>query len=290
MKVIVGTRDLRQALASVAPHVSPDKEHTTLYRLRCEVGAVNLSVSAASGYTAAHAIVSVIDNEHGEAGSWDLQPSDAKEILALFPIGKGHEDQDTLRLEVDREHVTVTDVSGLFPGKELTLPRLADDELFPDVPGLIGSNLESGSAFEDFAGEVMSTFGPQLKGFLAATSAYSEPLVLQPVGAIQPRLLITCGESFIGLLSMLAPDGEEGAARIRDWRRAWSMRLPAAPTRRNPEPPAGDGDGDGEVPDEGDPEDEEQPVDLHTAADFLTDNVRSLRGSGVSVSFTPATD
>lgn len=236
----VATKDLRQALASVLPHASPDPDDQVFNRLRVEVGPVNVTVTASTGYTVGHAIVSVLDNHDGEVGDpFDLSPVDVKELLALFKTGKDTEFDQTLRVDVDDQHTTVTDTAGLFDGKALQLPRLPLHESFPDLLGMLGKHIRVAVVGDPESGRIHAN-GVMLGAFTAAARAYSSPLVIEPVGSGTPRLLVTCGESFIGLLMTIRVD-EEDEAQQQGWRASWTERLPAsaaknAKARRNLQP------------------------------------------------------
>jgi len=232
---VVGTLDIRQALLSVVPHVEPDPEMSLFHRVRVGVGPVNVTVSATEGHTAAHAIVSLVDNEDGEFDvTFDLSPLDVKEILTLFKVAKADEGLgDTLRLNVDKDHVTITDVSGLFPGKALVLPRQADQDTYPDVPLMIACHMNAQFIGVD---DRLVVTGPRLKAFALAAAAYGEPLVLEPTG-LSAAFVVHCGESFVGLLMPIRQD-DETRAQITAWRDAWITRLPspANPIRLIKEP------------------------------------------------------
>ena len=145
--ITVETADLRRALVAVGPHASKDPDDSALYRVRLSVGTENVSVSATNRYSAGLALMSVLEHD-GELVDIDLSSQDVKEILALFKGTKGGEDEigDTLRLLTTEQHTVVTDVSGLFPGKSLSLPKFATSDLFPSIPRLAQKILTRPSA------------------------------------------------------------------------------------------------------------------------------------------------
>lgn len=240
--IVVGTLDLRQALQSVVQHTLPGEDEIFQGRVRCEVGEVNLDVFATNGYTAGHAIVSVQENRDGEVEApFDLTAGQVNEVLAVFKVAKEREAQAQLRVSVDEEHVCVTDCSGLFDGKSLSLPKTPLHEQYPDVRGLLGKHLDLGQVGAAQRSLLLAN-GDMLRAFTAAARAYKEPLAIEAVGSGNPRLLITCGESFIGLLMTMSVEaaGDHGDD-IRDWREAWRRRLPRFQRDvRRPDPPAGD--------------------------------------------------
>lgn len=219
----VALPDVRAGLTSVVPHVEPDPELPALHRVRLEVGSVNVTVTASNGFTAALAIVSVEDNHDGELARFDLSPTDVKKILGLF---KQHKDGagQMLRFDVTDLHVKVTDISGLFDGESLTLLRIADGDSFPDIAAVIARSISQVGAPTDR----LVTNGSLVKLFTVAASAYGRPLVIEPTGT-RSGLLISCGESFLGLLMPIRLD-EDKEAQMRSWRRNWLERLPAADT------------------------------------------------------------
>lgn len=221
--VTLGTVDLRQALLSVAPHADQDADFPPLHRVRVDVAAVNATVTATNRYTAGHALVSVEDDDGtGELWHVDLSPTDVKEILTVFKTKGDNEPDDKLRLDVDDKHTRITDAAGMFDGKSLSLPRYPDETNFPDVPKLIAAALGSpphGSAR-------LVADGAKVALFNAAAKAYDAPLVIEPTGE-NSVLVISCGESFLGLLMPMRQD-EETDARQGAWREAWLRRLPVA--------------------------------------------------------------
>lgn len=222
MRVIVETVALRLALIAVTPHADPDVKFPQLHRVRCDVGPEHLTVSATNRYTIGHALVPVVDQGDGELGPFDLSPADVREVLTVFPTKAGGDDAPdaTLRLDVDGEHATFTDVSGLFPGKSLTLPRYPMEDNFTDVTAVIAAKLLLDTREP---AQRLITSGRLHGLFCHAAKAYAEPLVLDPAGE-GGAILVTCGQAFIGLLMPQRPD-DETTARITDWHRAWLHRI-----------------------------------------------------------------
>jgi len=233
MQFNVGTADLRRALKAVAPHAETSNEVPTTHRLRVDVGADHVTVSATNGYTIGHAVVWTLDFE-GEVGVFDLSPQDVKEILTLFHGKKdrGDEPDYTVRITVDSERVTITDVSGLFDGKALHLPRYPTDENFPDVVRLIQTSLLTGPE----ATTRLITSGKLHGLFGAASSAYEMPLVWDHAGD-KGVLLVTCGKDFLGMLMPIRPD-EAVLADIEKWHADWRARILEAAFGEQPSPDA----------------------------------------------------
>lgn len=230
-RLIVDTQDLRQALAAVRPHMGSPKLLPHLARVHCRVEGPNLVVAATDTVSTGLAIVSIIENEHGEVSVFDLYPNEIDDLLMAFKAADPKEHVgDTLRIEstdVGPAALRITDVSGLWPGKSLTLPRdVVITEAFPDVGGSLGRLLHQSELREPHVGEVIAN-GAMLGTFGKAARAYGEPLVVEQVGQQRPVLVISCGESFLGCLATITLD-EDGALEQKRWRSAWLDRLAGA--------------------------------------------------------------
>lgn len=233
----VETGDLRRALQAVAGHASRFTDDAVLRRVRLTFDRLHVTVTATNRYSAGLSIVSVwddaqIDDEHAVA---DLTPSDVGQILAVFTgqAGTKGEVGDTVRLELDLEHLILTDTGGLFEGKSLTLPRLPLHDYFPNVARLIRVALDHEPAAGDDAVLAPVWTNPRLLSlFKAAGGAWGLPLILEPTG--QGRaIVVRCGEDFLGLLMPVRPDDDE-QARAEAWRSAWLTRL-AEPESDDPD-------------------------------------------------------
>lgn len=228
--VTVNTVDMRQALQAVVAHSDNSKDSDRLVRVRLSVTAQNVEVTATQGYTAGLAIVSVLDNEDGELGSWDMSPGACKDILAMFKVPADLEEDAQLRFQVTGEHVEVQDVGGLFPGKAIVLPRMPDHDQFPDLAGIIGQTLHT-PRWELRDG--VATSGPWWATFVAATKAYRKSMYLSatPTAGNRSRLIVQVGESFIGMLiGSSDPQMVDDLQRYRD--QDWPARLPSQPASR----------------------------------------------------------
>ncbi|TYP82043.1 DNA translocase FtsK [Blastococcus xanthinilyticus] len=217
----LSTEDFRDALRSVVVHAAPDKD-TTLHRIRCDVGPENLTITATNRYTAAMAIASIEDNHDGQLSSFDLSPTDVKEILTLFKGRRpGEEDVgDTVRLEVDGEHFTITDTGGLFEGKQLVLPRQPQTVVFPDISLVVSQTLTKRRQRTTR----LAANGVLVALFATAARVYARSLTLEPTGE-SSALIVGCGDSFLGLLMPMRIEPDY-AAELDAWREAWQHRLP----------------------------------------------------------------
>jgi hypothetical protein len=225
----VNTLDLRQALMAVIPHAAEPKLSAALAVVHFTATDSCLSMTASNTITLGHAIANVWEAE-GLTGdpnddAFNLPVDIAKELLALFKAnGKQPEDEigDSLRITVTPKAITVLDISGLFPGKEFKIPR--EDE--SDYPIGFGRLLLSAVLSERVMPERLVAAGRLLRLFSSASAAYGEPLTIEPTADAR-RILISCGESFLGLLMPIrSEDGSTVAGDLDGWREGWLHRLP----------------------------------------------------------------
>ena len=144
----VATGDFRRAIQSALLFAGKDPEIDMWHRVRLDVGPVNVQAWATNGYTAGLAIASVVDNGDGELATFDLAPAQVKDVLHLFPVDRKHAEEQLLKVSlVGDEHVQVRDVSGLFPGKTVELPRLpsldGDGDPAARIPALLGRTVHA---------------------------------------------------------------------------------------------------------------------------------------------------
>jgi len=223
----IGTADLRNALRAVVVHASPDKETPALQRVRLHVQRTNILAVATNRYSVGLAAISIWDNKYEDDGIIiDLTLTQIGEILALFK-SKNEKTADTgdddLSIRLTDRYMTMTDTAGLFPGKEVTWPRVAIEETFPNVLGLVGgfhAKAGSGSAY------ALHTSGRLLALFKTASAVYDAPITLMPTATDGGALCITVGESFVGALMPIKPSDEQ-VIQASAWRRAWDLRLGA---------------------------------------------------------------
>lgn len=224
----VNTNDFRQALRAVSVHASGDPDDDFWNRVRLDVGPVNVQVYASQGYTAAMALVSVIDHQDGELASFDISPTSVKDVLRLFPFDRKHEHEQLLEVSITgEEHFTVRDVSGFLPGKTVELPRVPPTDALKHIPSVLGRTVHATA--KHYLDGVLITNGAWLGLFATAATVYGDEVCLTPYSEDtgRGRLLATVGESFIGaLIGRTSSDQDLVAASIRD-RDDWKARLPA---------------------------------------------------------------
>ncbi len=223
----VGTADLRQALAAVRVHASTEKEDSQFNRVRLTFGPENVVVTASDRFTAGLAIVSVWDDSDETEGLIvELAPEDVVSILRIFKAGTGASSDVPdyiLRFDIDKDEVTVTDVSGFgIVGHALRMPRLSTEPGLSGVPALVQRQQDGAYAQLVSGLAVASKF---IGRFKDAGTAYGEPLMLE-ARADGCVLLVRCGESFLGILSPRRLD-EDQLVRSKEWSEAWDRRLPA---------------------------------------------------------------
>lgn len=226
MILTVNTLDVRQALQSVIPHAADVKDSPAHAVVHFTATDQNLYLTACNMQTLSHSVASVWEADgltgDPDTDGFNLPVDVAKELLALFKSsGRRPEDEigEALRLTVKNKTITVLDVSGLFPGKELTIPREDGNE----YPVTFGRMLMSAVLSEPVMPKRLTASGRLVKLFATAAAAYGEPLVIEPTEDAR-RILISCGESFLGLLMPIRD--EEVAANLNAWREGWMRRLP----------------------------------------------------------------
>lgn len=229
MILTVNTLDLRQALQSTIPHCADPKDSAAHAVVHFTATDNNLHVTASNMYTMGHAIASVWEAE-GMTGdvntdSFNLPVSVAKEVLALFKADKKQPDDEiggALKITVGPKNITLLDVSGLFPGKELTIPQ----EDGNDYPVSFGRLLIEAVLADHRVPSRLATSGQLIRIFASAAAAYGEPLLIEPTSD-ERRILISCGESFLGLLMPLrSGDDSALASQLKAARDGWLNRLP----------------------------------------------------------------
>lgn len=109
---------------------------------------------------------------------FELSRQEVAELLLAFKPGKGDLDA-SVRIEQKSPDgdLTVTDVSGLWPGKSIAYPvwrrRRLPDLALSSFAGLVEEPVAA--TVDEFI-----VAGQRLAAFKAASSAYSKPLVLEP--------------------------------------------------------------------------------------------------------------
>ena len=225
MKLDVKLQDLRQALQAVAPHAEKDPHLSATHRVHFNATPENLFVQATNRYTVGMSIASVWESTLSgsfEDDQFDLTPGTVKELLVLFH-SSGNKDElgDALRIEVGQEDLVFTDISGLFPGKSFTVPRTHVNDPFPNVPLMIEKAITSPKVLP----ETLAAAGVYVGLFTKASSTYGQSLVLEAT-ASSKAILVTCGESFTGLLMPVRFDPEsDEAIQMSGWRDGWQARL-----------------------------------------------------------------
>jgi hypothetical protein len=253
--VDVQTADLYAALKAVRAHVGSDDHLPILQGVHLTIHPdQNVYVVATDRYTAGLAVVSVWADHlgTGELVEVDLGKQDVSDVMHLFKPAKGANPENCLRLDISKTEIVVTEVAGMIQmdaDKQLRLPREQLTEEYPAVRKLIAGGLlravlmrqaaeDSGQASDTALEEIFAN-AAMIGRFDAAASAYGERLVLQRTAEARTALLVSCSESFIGMLMPITPD-DRALAELRDWQRGWLTRLPQPDEEpvQMPEPPA----------------------------------------------------
>lgn len=214
IEATVDTVALRVGLKSVLPHVSRAKERAELANVRCTLGAEHLMISASDGITtAATVMLPVVEHgPDGEIGSWDLAPSDAKDLLTVFKGSRRDDDTDgtsAVRFRLDGDTCQVQDVGGLWDGKTLTLAShdVAD---FPDIPAALAVVLRDVARPKVDGFQIpqygWAKFGPAAAGY-GSLDVFATPRAKGAKAAFILR-----GGRFIGLMKAYDEDADMEAA------------------------------------------------------------------------------
>lgn len=239
VSLLVETADLRRALRATSPFLDKDAEPgTPLAHIRVTADPVVTYVAATNGTAGALALVStstlILDGEPVEPGqdrtaTFDLTGKDAAKILTCFPgrDGKDGEPGDELRLDVDDEHLTVVDASGLFEGQSLILGRAPDVEHPANTLRTFRWLTTSSATAPGHA--TVTAYGPSLALLIAASKVYDRNVVLElHTHGDRVTTLARIGESFLAAVTEAYVDDEKAIA-YKEYRDAWATRLTAHP-------------------------------------------------------------
>lgn len=224
----------------------------------------NLYVAATDRYTVGLAVVSIWQDhlKTGEEVDLDLSRVDVKAITDLFRPRKGANPEDCLRIDISPISIVITEVAGMIEmdaDRHLQLLRDPTVEKYPDIRKLIAGGLARATKLREDAEDMgitaagladeVFTNAQMIGRFDAAASAYREPLVLQRTSEARAALMVTCSESFLGMLMPMNPS-EEMTAHLRAWHDGWAARLPEPSTTpvAMPEPVAKDEEGTENIP------------------------------------------
>jgi len=282
--VEVETKDWHAALSAVRKHVAGKDELALLQAVHVVIHpGANLYVLGTDRFTVGCAVVSAWEDHvgTGESVEIDLSPTDVAD-LNIFKPGKDDNPENRLRIDVTAQDITVVETAGMIAteaDKRLTLPRQAYVDKYPDVLRIMARSLREAVNLRDRAAlydpdddagrqglarlaavavEELHADAALLSRFSAAASAYGERLVIARTREARAALVVTCGESFVGLLMPARPDDSD-VRKVRDWQRAWLRRLPEPddlpvemPSRA---PSAGEADTDSDAEDDAVPAD-----------------------------------
>jgi hypothetical protein len=229
--------DFRRAIAAVRPHAERSKsgdDITAYSRIRMIADATELHVVATNGSTTAMASVKILSDsrterfaaDDAELGS-DISPVLAADLRSGLRIRRSDLDEASQIVAVafTQERVTVTDVSGLWPGSSTTRPLLPYATDYPAVHDDLRRAL--GAAGE--AIKPITAQGGLLTLFAAAARQYDRPLQVEPSGPSDSRAFVVwCGTAFIGAVSS-GHDDDDSLTRRQSERRAHLERLGLTP-------------------------------------------------------------
>lgn len=202
------------ALKSVVVHAEPTKtgdDVSSLSRVRLILGDGELSAVATNSTTSACGHVEILEDSREErfaaddgVFAVDLPVYWTKRIVGTFRPGRpgvdAEEQEIRLVVDVEAKFLTVTDVSGLWPGASLVVPLLPYVSDFPDVLEILAEAWRGASGAG--AKPLVSPVGP-LALFRHAGVAYKPaPLVFEPTGSEgSGGFLVWAGADFEGHVS-----------------------------------------------------------------------------------------
>jgi hypothetical protein len=228
-RLLVATADVSKALRAAHPFTVDKVDSLSRVRFTCTP--VNTFVAATNGHAAALALVSTIalDVPDGPGPvEFDLTGLQARTIAGLFKRGKDDDEEmgAELRFDVDQEHVTVTDASGMIEGQQLVIPRVPMSESTPRIVTVFAAR--AGLGHKPHRDRPPRLHGANLALMVGAAKVYGAELVVEHRAADRPdangSLLVRVGESFLGTVTETWINEDEAAERAR-WAAAWQDRL-----------------------------------------------------------------
>ena len=214
------------ALKSVVVHAEPTKtgdDVSSLSRVRLILGDGELSAVATNSTTSACGHVEILEDSRDERFAaddgvfgLDLPVYWTKKLVGTFRPGKpgadAEEQEIRLAVDVEAKFLTVTDVTGLWPGASLVVPLLPYSSDYPDVLEILAEAWRGASGAG--AKPLVTPVGP-LALFRHAGVAYKpDRLVFEPTGSTSSRgFLVWCGPDFEGHVSS---HHDEDSLRRRD--------------------------------------------------------------------------
>ena len=195
-----------------------------MHRVRLAV-AGELHIIAGSRYSCVVVRSDELIDYDGAMWTVDLLPSDVMTIVKMFKPGK--DDIITLRMDnADDNRVTVTDCSGLFDGRSVTIPAVGGGEDMPDYRRLVFDGLGR----KVIARGATEFTGRFLRGFIASAAALSDVLTIEPTGT-NAAFVVRVGDQLVGLLQPHRFDDERDR-QLTDIRVDWLHRLTPEPADR----------------------------------------------------------
>lgn len=220
----VSLPEFRKAITAVTPHAEPTKtgdEISHMSRVRLTAAKNELLVAAGNSITTALAAVPIEEDSRAERFAaddgvfdCDVTPGFLRTVLHAFKVaGDSASGEDQFaQLRFTTEAITITDVSGLFPGREMTEPLLPRSTQFPGIVGALSEALAQVGTTQ--VAKPLVANGAALGLFRAAAVAYNRPLQFEGTGTAEARgFVVLCGSQFIGVVSSRHNDDDSLAKR-----------------------------------------------------------------------------
>ncbi|GAA3405007.1 hypothetical protein [Pseudarthrobacter polychromogenes] len=242
MSFTVNGEYLAKALQAVAAHAYKSDDVPHLSTLLFNVNeSEELLITASNGSTTGVAFVDLWDSD-GTLDAFAISLKDVGAILKVFPGKVAGVDEVSIRFETEAatdfsniisrddeaaravraSKIRITDVSGMIPGKSLTLKQawIGDRDVEQLWHHIAVRTRRLGTVPRRTA---VSSQNVAL--FKTAAAVYKEPLIFE-MGDSTGTLIVRCGEHFIGLLTPTHLD-DDVTALYDKFRSEWKDRLPA---------------------------------------------------------------
>ena len=192
--VQVDAAQLSIAIRAVLPHAA--KEGTS-DRIRFTIGG-GMFVSATDRSTAGVARIHpmYLPDYDGAVWTFDLLTRDANILATLFAPEKDGP-AVCVELRVRFNEVTAVDVSGLYPGRTVELPRIGGDKYYGDVTKIITGIIDRGPRRDHTQPLIVSP--KQWSKFVKTATVYGR--TIQTDHRYQPLLITINHGAFVGVLT-----------------------------------------------------------------------------------------
>lgn len=235
MKIRIESEQLLAALAATVAHTTNGKDDNYMRTVDVQIIDDNLMLTASNGGTTGVARAVLMDTS-GELSRFALDREDVATVRGLFaggikdlevtvnvmtstPVSKSDK-------PVDVHQVQIRELGALFGGREIRLT--VPDYSIRDVEGL-WHTIAAGLRKKAPALPRTSLSPKDFALFRAASSAYKEPLSIEPADGFG-SLIVQCGSDFIGFCNADARDNPALTSARDSWRNTLPLKMRMAET------------------------------------------------------------